>query len=262
VPQGHGNPQWCPRQGERRPKGAATIATDSGGFRPENHSWRTLSTKDRGLHPLQPRHLLPEEVRHSPRHQRAPVDPTPPPEQCRTSITAEEKRRTTQLKTLLPAHKTPPSPPVSIRKTQIRQAQGSPTAAAGATTSVGAAGGHHPAPSHVNRHRRQHADHRCHQSTAPAMAAAPNRHAGRCPPPPTGARPRRATSRSGRDGAGSGGPSLYRHLGRQRGKAPAPAPSSTLELLRPPATRATVLPPSSPGPPLHSLGISPPTQDP
>ena len=25
VLQGHGNPQWCPQQGKRRPEGAATI---------------------------------------------------------------------------------------------------------------------------------------------------------------------------------------------------------------------------------------------
>jgi hypothetical protein len=38
-------PPWCPQQGERRPKGAATIATDSGGLRPDlHHSCRTLST--------------------------------------------------------------------------------------------------------------------------------------------------------------------------------------------------------------------------
>jgi hypothetical protein len=38
-------PLWCPQQGERRPKGAATIATDSGGLLPDlHHSSRTLST--------------------------------------------------------------------------------------------------------------------------------------------------------------------------------------------------------------------------
>jgi hypothetical protein len=45
VLQEHGYPQWCPQQGEQRPKGAATIATNSGGLLPElHHSRCTLST--------------------------------------------------------------------------------------------------------------------------------------------------------------------------------------------------------------------------
>jgi hypothetical protein len=56
VLQENGNPQWCPQQGERRPKGAATITTDSGGLHPELHHFRRkLSTKDSS--PLQLRRL-------------------------------------------------------------------------------------------------------------------------------------------------------------------------------------------------------------
>jgi hypothetical protein len=65
VLQEHGNPQWCPQQEKRRPEGAATIATDSGGLRPEHHHLcRTPSTNDRN--PLQPRHLNQKKARHNP----------------------------------------------------------------------------------------------------------------------------------------------------------------------------------------------------
>jgi hypothetical protein len=76
------------------------------------------------------------------------------------------------------------------------------------TTSARAAAGHHPAPTHADRSRRQ-----TRQPPPPWGPRQP-----RPPPPsPTDARPRRATSRSHRDGAGSRDPSHRRCPGRRRG---------------------------------------------
>jgi hypothetical protein len=83
VLQGRVNPQWCPQQGERRPKGATTIATDSGDFHSQYHLCCTFSTTP-----------LPGEARYSLRHHHGTTSmhlPTPRPEWC--GPTSPSRRR-------------------------------------------------------------------------------------------------------------------------------------------------------------------------
>jgi hypothetical protein len=92
-------PQWCPQQGERRPKGAATNATESGGFRPEHHSGRILSTKRQRPAAPQPRHLHREKPNTARGTTTTPSactyqPPTPPPDQRRISFMIELGHKT------------------------------------------------------------------------------------------------------------------------------------------------------------------------
>ena len=110
VLQGHGNPQWCPQRGKRRPEGAATIATNGGGFRPENTIPAARSRPMTEAHtPPQPRHLNWEKPVTARGATTAPPastcqPPTPPPRRRRTTNAVEEEKRNT---TILPKHPMP-----------------------------------------------------------------------------------------------------------------------------------------------------------
>jgi hypothetical protein len=102
---------------KRRPKGATTIATDSGSFRPEHHPDCTLSTKDRSPPPPQARHLNREEPNTARAANMAPPartgrPPTPPARRRWTSNTVEEEGGTPPAcRRLMHARRTPSAPP-------------------------------------------------------------------------------------------------------------------------------------------------------
>ena len=103
VLQGHGNPQWCPQRGKRRPEGAATIATNGGGFRPENVIPAARSRPmTEARTPPQPRHLNQEKPGTARGATTAPPastcqPPTLPPRRRRTSNAVEEEKRSTTI---------------------------------------------------------------------------------------------------------------------------------------------------------------------
>ena len=118
VLQGHGNPQWCPQQGKRRPEGAATIATNGGGFRPEN-----AIPAAEARTPPPPRYLNQEKPGTARGATMAPPastcqPPTPPPRRRRTSNAVEEEKRSTTIlpKHPMPSRRTPPAPPAPSRQ--------------------------------------------------------------------------------------------------------------------------------------------------
>jgi hypothetical protein len=177
VLQGRVNPQWCPQQGERRPKGATTIATDSGDFHSQYHLCCTFSTTP-----------LPGEARYSLRHHHGTTSmhlPTPPPDQ---SGADQHHRRGGEkehhpLKTSIACTEEPPDPLASSRKARSRQAQGF-RCGRQCTASARAVGGHHPLPSHPDRHRRQNM--RPQQSAGHSPCHPPVRAPAARPPDPAG----------------------------------------------------------------------------
>jgi hypothetical protein len=73
------------------PRAAATITTDSGGFRPKHHSCCTLSTNDRSLHPTATTKPQPGEARHNPRRHHGTTSKRPSAPDPTTKVASDQQ---------------------------------------------------------------------------------------------------------------------------------------------------------------------------